>query len=383
MSESRARAGRDVVASLVAGLAVAAITASTAAAQELKVVTGGLANPRGMSFGPGGHLYVAESGRGGSGRCVSGPEGGEVCVGATGAITRVDVSNGRQRRIVARLPSLAVQEGADRGANATGPNDVSFNGRTAYFTIGLGAAPAARAEFGRAGRRLGTLHRRNSGGKVVRVADLANYEARRNPDAGQPGAALDSNPYSVDASIAGRVLVTDAGGNDLLQVGRRGRIRTLSVFPTRQTPAPPFLNLPPGAEIPYQAVPTGVVRAGARTTYVGQLTGFPFPAGTAQLFRVRGGGDPTVKARGFTTIVDVAVGRRGTVYVLQISANGLAADPSPGKLIRISRNGRQTELAAGRLQQPTGLAVAPNGDVYVANRGGSATRGQIVRIRAR
>jgi hypothetical protein len=342
-----------------------------------------LANPRGMSFGPDGHLYVAESGRGGSGRCMAGPVGGEVCAGSTGAITRVNVRNGRKRRIVTRLPSLAAQEGANRGTNATGPNDVSFDGRVAYFTVGLGAAPAARAQFGSIGQKFASLYRINRRGKVVRVADLGNYETRRNPDAGQPGSAVYTNPYSVDATIGSRVLVTDAGGNDLLQVARRGRVRTLAVFPARQTPAPPFLNMPAGAEIPYEAVPTGVVRAGARSTYVGQLTGFPFPTGAAQIFRVRGGGDPIVKARGFTTVVDVAAGRRGTIYVLQITSNGLAAEPSPGKLIQIARNGKRTELAAGKLQQPTGLAVARNGDVYVANRGTSGSAGQIVRIAAR
>ena len=42
----------------------------------LKVVAEGLDNPRGIGFGPDGALYVAESGSGGAGPCVEGPEGG-------------------------------------------------------------------------------------------------------------------------------------------------------------------------------------------------------------------------------------------------------------------------------------------------------------------
>jgi sugar lactone lactonase YvrE len=70
------------------------------------------------------------------------------------------------------------------------------------------------------------------------------------------------------------------------------------------------------------------------------------------------------------------------VYALQITSAGLAAPPSPGKLVRIARDGTQTELAAGALTQPTGMAVSEDGDVYVANQGTSAQGGQIVRIPA-
>jgi hypothetical protein len=41
-------------------------------------VASGLDNPRQLSFGTAGDLYVAEAGAGGSGPCMTGPEGGEV-----------------------------------------------------------------------------------------------------------------------------------------------------------------------------------------------------------------------------------------------------------------------------------------------------------------
>jgi hypothetical protein len=294
----------------------------------------------------------------------------------------VDVRTGRKRTVVKRLPSLAAQAAPDAGGNASGPNDVSFQGTTAYFTIGLGSDPANRAKLGPLGPRFATLWRRTARGRVRRVTDLGAYEAAKNPDAGSPGAAVDTNPFSVDASLRGRVLVTDAGGNDLLQVGPRRRVTTLATFPYGTAAAPPELGMPPGAQIPVQPVPTGVVRGGRNVAIVGQLTGFPFPPGQARVFRVRGAGTPSPLVSGFTTIVDVARGRDGSLYVLQISTNGLAGPPGPGRLFRIASGGKRQELAAGRLQQPTGVAVARNGDVYVANQGTSATKGEILRVPA-
>src|SRR3954469_17526969 len=75
------------------------------------LVAGGLDNPRGIAFGPGNRLVVAEAGTGG-GECVSAPdpesgEETEQCVGATGRISSIDTRNGTRRTLVGGLPSLA------------------------------------------------------------------------------------------------------------------------------------------------------------------------------------------------------------------------------------------------------------------------------------
>jgi hypothetical protein len=359
----RLSSGRRMVASLGLAASMALAAAGAAQANGLDVVASGLANPRGLDVGPTGALYVAEAGSGGQGPCITGPEG-EACLGATGAIARIDPRTGRVRRVVDGLPSLAASSGEDAGADATGPQDVSVGWFGAYFTIGLGGSPAVRDELGAGSRRLGTLYRAGLWGGLRRVADLAAYEAANDPDKGQPSAEVDSNPYSVDASNPLSILVTDAGGNDLLRVRPWGKVQTRAVFPFGD----------------YQPVPTGVVRAPGGGAYVGQLTSFPFPAGAANVFRVRGRGAPSVAASSFTTVVDVANGRRGSLYVLQIASDTLAGPPTPGRLLRVNRDGSRTDLAAGMLHEPTGLAVAGR-DIYVANDGGSPTDGQIVHIR--
>src|SRR5699024_9907896 len=108
----------------------------------------GLNNPRHLTAGPGGTLYVAESGTGGDGPCITNSEDALVCAGATGSVT--ELTHGRhgwnQRRIVTGLPSLAPPSGPDAGSGASGPSDIEVWGRNYVATIGLGAPPALRAD---------------------------------------------------------------------------------------------------------------------------------------------------------------------------------------------------------------------------------------------
>lgn len=353
---------------------VLSAAAPAAAWDDPEVIARGLDNPRGLDIGPGNGLYVAEAGRGGPGPCAEGPEG-EVCAGATGAVTRIDLDSGRQERVATGLPSLASRA----GGNATGPHDVSFSDRgPGWLVVGLGANPAARAQFGELGARFGWLYRFTRNGRSEPFADLAAFEAAEDPDAGQPGAAgADSNPWSVVSAGRGAV-VSDSGGNDLVRVNRRGRVRSTAVFPAR------FVSNPfaPGAQIPMQSVPTGVVRApGDGGYYVGELTGFPFPAGAARIYDVpRGGGDPEVAETGFTTVVDLAAARDGKLYVLQIASASLAGPPSPGALIEIHPDGTRHELARGKLTAPTGLAVDDDGALYISHQGLTAGEGEVLRL---
>jgi hypothetical protein len=73
-----------IVSLLALGVAPAA-----AATTSVDVVASGLDSPRHLAFGSRGDLFVAESGRGGSGPCFIGGEG-PACMGATGAVTKLD-----------------------------------------------------------------------------------------------------------------------------------------------------------------------------------------------------------------------------------------------------------------------------------------------------
>jgi len=345
--------------------------------ESTEVVASGLNNPRGLNFGPEGALYVAEAGSGGAGPCAPGPEGIR-CYGTTASITRIDLHSGTLTRVATDLPSLASED----GSFATGPHDISFHGLgNAFMTTGFGGDPAARTiDFGLAGASFARLARMNGSGNWNLEEDLGAYEAAANPT----GDEEDSNPYGILA-LSGKAIVTDAGGNALNQVVANGAISTLAVFPNRLVDAPPFLELPPGTQIPMDAVPTSVAIGPDGNYYVGQLTGFPFPVGEANVYRVPAqGGTPEVYASGFSAIIDVAFGADGSLYVLEIAKNGLLDafifNDWTGALIRVAPNGTRTEIAEGALFAPGGVAIDSNGTLYVTNNSIFSGSGQVLRI---
>jgi sugar lactone lactonase YvrE len=348
---------------------------------RLTVVADGLDNPRGIGFGPDGALYVAESGSGGSGPCVAGgPEGGETCFGRSGAVTRITKRS--QHRVLTGLPSLA----EPGGVAATGPVDLGFSGRAGYLLIGNFGGPAERAQFGPGARRLGKLLKVDLRG-IRAVADFPRFEAANDPDesagavpGGEPG--INSNPNGLLVRKHAQ-LVADAGGNDLLKVDRKGRISVVAVFPPRLVPAPPGIpDLPP--EIPMQAVPTTVVKGPDGAYYVGQLTGFPFPPGGANVFRVVPGKAPKVFAAGFTNIIDIAFDKRGRLYVLEIATNGLLSagenELPVGRLVRVNKDGSRTTLASEGLNAPAGFVLG-HGAAYITNNSILSDAGQVVKVK--
>ena len=312
-------------------------------------IASGLDNPRQLDVTGRGDVYVAEAGRGGAGPCMPGPEGGEVCLGTTGAVTKVS-ARGHQSRVVTGLPSLAAPD----GSAASGPSDVeSLGGRVMAVLLGLGAPPEVRDGLPESAARLGTLQLAREGGqRTWTIADLAAHEASANP-IHDP----DSNPSSVERSGSGFV-VTDAGGNDLLTT-KHGRVSTAAVFQDQLAEAPPFLGLPPGTMIPSQAVPTAVTKGPDGAWYVSQLTGFPFPAGGASIFRVVKGQAPTVWATGLTNVTSLGFDSRGHLYAVQLADTGLLAageELPSGSLVKVSRTGAHT-VVADDLAAPYGVAI--------------------------
>jgi sugar lactone lactonase YvrE len=116
-----------------------------------------------------------------------------------------------------------------------------------------------------------------------------------------------------------------------------------------------------------QAVPTSVAIGPDGAYYVGQLTGFPFPVGGANVYRVVPGEEPTVYASGFTNIIDIAFGRDGSLWVLEIATNSLLAD-GPGGLWKVPPGGGTgTLVLTDPLVLPGAVEVAPDGALYISN----------------
>jgi hypothetical protein len=363
-----------------AGLTVLAIGTFTPRLQARATVTTvatGLANPRGLNFGPDGALYVAEAGSGGAGPCILGSDGLTKCYGTTGGIRKIDLGGtGPFPRIVDHLPSIAALPGTPGAGIATGPHDVDFQGLgNGLVTIGLGAIADNRLSpaFASVGLQFGRLVRFKPNGRWTFEEDLAAFEYDKNPDGVVPA---DSNPYGILAG-PGRTIYTDAGGNALNAVAANGSISNLAVFPRGTSPFPPF-----------QAVPTSVVRGPGGDLYVGQLTGGPFPLGAASVWRVpANGGDPVVYQTGFTKIIDIAFGQDGSLYVLEISTvSGPMVPPfaPPGALLRVPPGGGTpvniTPALPGGFNFPGGIAVGNDGALYITMNSISPTDGSVIKV---
>lgn len=341
--------------------AALAIPALGLAASSPQPVMTGLDNPRGLAWGPEGGLYVAEAGRGGSGVCVPAPDApppAARCYGATGAVSRL--WHGVQTRVVSGLPSVAFQPAGD---TAAGPQHVSFQGRGGMFvTIGCSCNKATPPGAVLDGLGFGYLLKVSASGNTKTIADIASYEASANPD----GGLIDSNPYGLLA-LPGQRLVTDAGGNSLLEVSANGSVTTVATFPKA-----------PGLR---DAVPTDVVLGPDGAYYVSTLTGFPFLAATASVYRVVPGQAPTVYASNLTALTDLAFGSDGSLYVLQHGSPGLPPFAGPGAVWQVPPGGGSTStLVAGNLPRATGLVVGADGALYVSVNGASAGNGAVWRI---
>lgn len=354
------------------------------AVSEPEIVATGLNAPYKLTFGPDGALYVAESGTAGDEECLerTSPESGEVmetCYGATGSVTRIDLEAGEQERTVTGLPSIG------GGGEVAGPADVAFSpvvgdaGGVMHVISGLGGDDEYRDHF--TDPRIGTIFTVDDEGETEVLSDLVAFEAENDPDQayneglpeGVPpiSEGVDSNPFGLTfdgaGDDAGDILAVDAGGNAVLRVQSDGTTTVEKLLPFGMAELPAFTGAPPGTMAPYQPVPTAIDVDADGVPLVGQLTGFPFPVGGADVYEIDGSeGEPTVREDGFTNIMDIDVAPDGSLYVLEYADNGMLSEEPAAALVQVRPDGTRKHLVyGGDLESPGGVEVGPDGMVYV------------------
>jgi hypothetical protein len=199
------------------------------------------------------------------------------------------------------------------------------------------------------------------GSKPKKVADLSAFEADRNPDAdvaygfegGLDAACAAQMPPEVPASYTGIVeshpygstvhkgvtYVADAAGNSIVSVKPNGKVKTLAVLPP----------------VPFVVTAEAATASGLPACTVGKTYNFePVPT-------------------------DVEVGKGGWLWVTLLPGGPEdGSTGAQGRLVKVKiKTGKVREVASG-FAGATGLAVADNGDVYVAQLFG----GQVSRIKA-
>ena len=346
-------------------------TTETPKKLQIEVIATNLDSPRKLSFGPDGALYVAEAGRGGTGASIPSPSqlGAFLSYGATGAITRIQ--NGNVERVVTGIPSLALPDGSD----AAGVNDIEFDSYgNAYAIIGLASNPANRDKLLQVPdfSQLIAINNFDGGASWTRLRDFGAYEQTNNPD----GQDVITNLYDLLIK-ENTAYVLDTGANDLLsQRAFGGEVTLETVFPS-STMTDPLT----GESLVVQSVPTSFTVGLDGAFYVGELTGFPFEAKTAKVYRLNTQGQPEVYAEGFTNIIDLAFDKSGGLYVLEYDADGMLNGSDAGALIYMSPDGQtRRTIANDQLINPTGLEIGAEGDIYISNNGYVAGQGEVLRL---
>jgi sugar lactone lactonase YvrE len=368
---SRAQVARTfAIAAILVPAASLGGVAAQAGGSNVSVLASGLNNPRGLTFGPNGQLYVAEGGLGGTtmntvGQCLQAPPpvGPYTSSGNSASISKIDPSTGARTIVAGNLPSS--QTSLALGGLVSGVADVAFvKGRLYALISGAGCS------HGLAGTN-NAIVRVNADGTTSQVANLSEFLMTHpvaNPEPSVPPGDFEPDGTWYSMTNKGDALYAlEPNHQELDRIERNGQIsRVVDFSKTFRAPAD-------------WRGPTVITRFKG-SFYVGTLMPVPIVPGSAQVFKVSPGGHFTLYAGGFTTILGIAFDRDGRLYVLEMS--NAPGEPTPGKgdIVRVDGNQRTT-IASG-LIFPTGMTMGPDGNLYVSNFGfgGGPGMGQVLRV---
>jgi len=351
----------------------APVRAQTGLSANAVVFATGLYNPRGLTFGPDGALYVAEGGTAGSnttvGQCTQVPQVGPYSGSPTGSrISRI-AADGTRTTVVAGLPASATTP--QTGSFTTGVTGLAFIGDTLYGIEGGAGCSHGVPEVPN------QVFRVNSDGTWTPVADLsaflqANPVQSPDPDDFEP----DGTWYSMVA-LNGVLYASEPNHQEIDAVTPEGAIRRVVDLSTYY-PGATNWNGPTGL-----AVNNGAI-------YTGYLTPFPTIVGASHISKITPDGQVTMVAAGFTAVTAVAFDGQGRLYVLENGSPGTdpqgpPVQPGTGRVLRL-RDGGGYDVVATGLTLPTAMTFGPDGRLYVSDvgygPGANMGAGQIVRIDA-
>ena len=323
-----------VVSIVLIGLGCLAV-AGSALAQA--VVMSGLDNPRGLAFSPERRSVCGGSGprRQPARACPLNGAGEDALLWKDrcdhAAVEGPAVARGGGPGVPMRFPT-----GRRRADRTT-----SRSRAPAAPTSPWGSAAAPSSGRPSAASTSAPLIHMAASGKWKVVADVCSPRIRRRTRPAVPStrtrSAFSLSPVAVWSPTPARMRCFSVAAN--------GRVETVAVFPPLPNPTPVG---PPMVE----AVPTAVARGPDGALYVGQLTGFPFAPGVANIYRVVPGQDPVVHCTGFKAIMDLAFGSDGSLYVVENATGGVPPFglfflPNTGRLSRVAPDCTVTPLLEG------------------------------------
>ena len=355
----------------ILALALTAGAPLTAAAQDATpaasppagaapVVASGLTNPRGMTWGTDGTLFVALAGNGGTnpavGEFMPPPAGPEAGGGPSAAVASIG-PDGCPIAVATGLPSTL-----DLLGSVVGVSDVAILGDQLYALVAGGGGSHGNPD------EPAGLYLIQEDGSYALVADLGAW-FKANPVAHPAEVEPDGQWYGMVAAPDGSALwIVESNGGQVVTVTPDGVVTRVA-------------DLSQG-----HPVPTGIALAPEGGVYVGYLTAFPFMDGTSRVDHVALDGTVSTVWSGLSMVTGIAVAPDGTLFAAEMATGDPASmeeppfQPFTGQVVRQTGSDSFEEVATGVLF-PVNLRFGPDGGLYVALPAVGADNGEGVILR--
>ncbi|HSS80994.1 MAG TPA: ScyD/ScyE family protein [Gaiellaceae bacterium] len=361
----------------------------------MSIVATGFNNPRGLTFGPDGYLYVAEGGLGGTHSSASDPcpqAHGDAApyFGSTnsptlgGRISKIS-RHGVVSTVVSALPSS--QTSPALGNLVSGVSAVQFVGHTLY-----GLLAGAGCSHGVPTVPNGVF-RVGPGNSWTLIANLSAFQASH------PVAQPDDEDFEPDGTwysmgVAGDALYPmDSNHGELDRVSTSGSISRVLDISAVVGHVVPTAIASPGHEGDDEDHGDGDHHGHHGHSWAHDEHGHPaFVISNLGVFGPGDGNTPnekvwtlnghnlTVRATGVEQVLGLAFSD-GKLYALESSATPGGPTPGTGAIVRIGKNGPDKTIVSG-LVFPTGMTAGPDEALYVSEQGFGfpAGQGRVVRV---
>ena len=304
----------------------------------VEVVASGLTNPRGLTWGADGTLFLALAGTGGEspGTLDDGTPDG-FFGGPSGSV--VSIEDGC---------AVPVAEGLASGLWRDvgwiwGPMDVAILGDQMYVLSGGGGIEAGSPDVPNG------VYRINADGSTELVADLSAWFRENPPAFTPPDYGQDGSLFELEAG-EDRLWLTEAVGGRVMTVTPDGEIALVADLSEDHM------------------VPAGLTLDGEGGVYVGHETVVPYPEGLANVLHVAADGTATEQWTGLTAMAGLTTSPDGVLYAAELATNNTEEPPhltpDSGRIVR-QTGADSHEAVVTDINYPVGLEFGPDGMLYM------------------